>query len=82
MVSFLTKAGLVKMVAEKTTDLSEISKLTKGDIIAYSHPTQGYTHLALYLGDNKISSHTISRFGEDWDLGRTEKFSWTMLHFV
>ena len=82
MISFLTKGKLAEKVADKTSDPAEISKLTKGDIIAYSHPTLGYTHLALYLGSEKISTHTISRFGKNWELGRDDGFTWTLLHFV
>jgi hypothetical protein len=83
MLAFLTTGKIVEKVADKTSDPAEISKLSKGDIIAYSHPTLGYTHLGLYLGNNKISSHTISRFGKNWKLGAPDNgFTWTLLHFV
>jgi hypothetical protein len=82
MIAFLVNSKLVQVVASKTKDEAEINKLEKGDIIAYAHPTAGFTHLGLYLGGGKISSHTISRFDRPWNLGKDQDFNWTMLHFV
>lgn len=83
-----------KLIGHKTSDDSLIKKLDPGDLIAYwnndkdSKRYKRYTHLAMYLGNNKIGCHTYCRFDDpactwdkDWDLGRGT-YLWTFLHFV
>ncbi len=83
-----------KPIGEKTSDESLIKKLDPGDLIAYwnndktSMRYKRYTHLAMYLGNNKIGSHTFSRsddpactWNNDWDVGKGT-YLWTFLHFI
>lgn len=83
-----------KLIGDKTSDDSLIKKLDPGDLIAYwnndkdSKRYKSYTHLAMYLGNHKIGSHTYCRFDDpactwdkDWDLGRGT-YLWTFLHFI
>jgi hypothetical protein len=83
LLAFLKDRGLVKVVATNTTDKSQIKRLARGDLIAYFNVPRGeYTHLALYLGDDKIAAHTVSRLDEDWALGDDGTFRWTLFHFI
>jgi parallel beta-helix repeat protein len=48
-----------------------IDSLKRGDIILYTRVAigGGESHVALYLGDGKVASHTPSVWGADWRLG-------------
>jgi hypothetical protein len=82
-VESLERRKVLRTVATKTDDDKKISLLEPGDVIAYFNTDAGeYTHLALYLGDGKIATHTVSRIDEPWALGRDRGFLWTLLHFV
>ncbi len=81
LMAFLLDTELVTAVATKTTDPHEIRRLEPGDIIAYFLVAKGeYEHLALYLGDGKIATHTASRLDEDWQL-TSNPYLYTLLHF-
>jgi len=40
----------------------------RGDVIAYANGKAGhpYQHCTLYLGDDKVACHTVSRFNLDY----------------
>ena len=81
LMGFLQDTGLVTAVATKTTEPDAIKLLEPGDIIAYFLVAKGeYEHLALYLGDGKIATHTASRVDEDWQL-TSNPYRFTLLHF-
>lgn len=94
MVDFLTgnKVKGVKyaeIVAEKSEDEKLISTLSPGDLIAYFHKkNKQYSHLTMYLGDNKIACHTYSRsdlkectWDNIWNIG-VGTHQWTFIRFT
>jgi hypothetical protein len=86
---FTSKKRAVIEGNERTTDNRVIGQLDHGDLIAYWHPNEIYTHLAMYLGGGKIASHTYSRsdlpdctWDNDWNLGEGAGFRWTFLRIT
>jgi hypothetical protein len=80
-----TKVERAMIIGDEKTDQDLSDHLEPGDLIAYWNGSD-YTHLAMYLGDNNIASHTYSRsdlaectWDHVWDLGRG-KFKWTFIH--
>jgi hypothetical protein len=68
LVNYLTSVVGATMVGPSPhEDLTRISKIAAGDVVAYFKPPSAqagggrYAHVALYLGDNKIACHTYSR---------------------
>lgn len=48
---------------------SSINELEKGDVIGYDFEKDGYfDHIVLYLGDGKISAHSVSYYSKEWDI--------------
>ena len=48
---------------------SSINELDKGDVICYDFEKDGYfDHIVLYLGNGKISAHSVSYYDEGWDI--------------
>ena len=80
------KNPYAQIIGEKSTNDSLINNLSAGDLIAYfSTQSNRYTHMAIYLGDNKIACHTYCRsdqpdctWDNDWDLGRGTH-TWTFI---
>lgn len=86
LIDFIKSKKFAVEVATLTDDASKIALLEPGDIVAYfnlAENQQKYTHLALYLGDEKIASHTISRVDfSPWQIQPGGGFKWTLLHFI
>jgi hypothetical protein len=59
-----------------------LSTLTAGDVIAYYSTDNGYTHSALYLDNGTIACHSRCRYNGPWDLGRTDGYLYTFIHFT
>jgi len=79
------KVERATIIGDEKTDQDLPDGMAAGDLIAYWNGSD-YTHLAIYLGDNNIASHTYSRsdsadctWDHVWDLGRG-KFKWTFIH--
>jgi hypothetical protein len=94
MVDFLKAKKWVKVEGERSKDASLISKLGRGDLVAYFNESAGrYTHLTFYLGRDTIACHTYCRFDkkiepactwdDKWELGAHSKnYTWTFLRFI
>jgi V8-like Glu-specific endopeptidase len=84
LIDVIKNNKLAVEVATRTDDPSKIALLEPGDLIAYFLVGKNiFTHLAIYLGDEKIATHTISRVDfTPWQIETTGRFKWTLLHFV
>jgi hypothetical protein len=86
-----TKTLIEKCSANSAERLVKLKILQPGDLIAYfntSAKSFGYTHSTMYVGDGGITCHTFCRFkgqlgseDDDWDLGRSDGFTYTFVHF-
>jgi hypothetical protein len=84
-----TKVAYAKIIAEKTDDDKFIKQLQPGDIIAYFNvKLDFYSHMTLYLGNDKIACHTYCRSDDPactwdnlWDIGRGSHL-WTFIQFI
>jgi hypothetical protein len=86
-----TKTLIERCDVSAAERLVSLKILQPGDLIAYFNnnaKTFGYTHSAMYVGDGGITCHSFCRCkgqpgseSDDWDLGRTEGFTYTLVHF-
>jgi hypothetical protein len=78
------------IIGTEKTNSNLIKNLDPGDLIAYLNIKKGiYSHLTLYLGNDKIACHTYCRFDDPactWDknwalgIGPPRTHLWTFLH--